>query len=165
MRRLATVCYALALAVWAGGGAIYTFVLTPAIFAGYPRDAAGGIVGTMMPHYFATLLAATAIATAAFAALWRAWPPRLRALGLALLLASLASQAYVRWGLYPEILAVKAQVASFETDPDAPARRRFRSLHGTSMLLNVLAIAEGAALLALFALPARGPAAGAVRES
>ena len=35
MRSLGGYLYLLALAVWVGGGALYTFVLTPAIFGHY----------------------------------------------------------------------------------------------------------------------------------
>jgi hypothetical protein len=139
----------LALALWVGGGSLYTFVLTPAIFAAYPRDAAGQIVGTLMPHYFRFQFAAAAVAAVVMFALWRAWPGRRRALCLVLVLGALAVQAFVQWGLYPRILEVKSQVASFESFPDAPERKRFRILHGASMLLNLLVLADGTLLLAL----------------
>lgn len=149
MRALGGSLYLFALAVWVGGGALYTFVLTPAIFSVYPRNTAGDVVGTMMPHYFTVLLGATALAAGLLASLRRSLAVRLPAACLALALAALAVQAYVQWGLYPRVLAVKAQVASFEAEPDAPARRQFRALHRTSMLLNLLTLADGAALLAL----------------
>ena len=155
MRSLGGSLYLFALAVWVGGGALYTFVLTPAIFGAYPRDTAGDVVGTMMPHYFAVQLAAAGLAAAVLALLRRSLAVRLPAVCLALALGAVATQAYVQWGLYPRILAVKAQVASFEADPDAPARRRFRALHGTSMLLNLLTLADGAVLLALVPLRRR----------
>ncbi|HWR97568.1 MAG TPA: DUF4149 domain-containing protein [Candidatus Methanoperedens sp.] len=155
MRSLGGYFYLLALAVWVGGGALYTFVLTPAIFRAYPRNTAGDVVGTMMPFYFAALLAAAALASILLVALRRSLAVRLPAVCLALALAALGVQAYVQWRLYPQILAVKAQVASFEADSDAPSRRRFSALHGTSMFLNLLTLADGAALLAL--VPLRRP--------
>ena len=36
MRSVGNFFYTLALALWVGGGALYTFVLTPAIFAAAP---------------------------------------------------------------------------------------------------------------------------------
>lgn len=149
MRAIGSRIYLLALALWVGGGVLYTFVLTPAIFAAYPRNTAGEIVGTMMPYYFWFQLSAIAVAALVAIALWRAWPGRRRALSLGLLLGALAVQAFVLWGLYPRILEVKSRVASFETLPEAPERRHFRSLHGTSMLLNLILIADGTLLLAL----------------
>lgn len=149
MRSLGGYLYLLALAVLVGGGALYTFVLTPAIFGHYPRNTAGDVVGTMMPFYFAAMLGGATLATVLLAALRRSLAVRWPAVCLALALAALGIQAYVQWGLYPKILAVKGQVASFEADPDAPARRAFRTLHGTSMLLNLITILDGAVLLAL----------------
>jgi hypothetical protein len=149
MRAVGSGIYLLALALGVGGGVLYTFVLTPAIFAAYPRDTAGQIVGTMMPHYFRFQLAATAGATLVAFAIRSAWPGRRRAFVLALLLGALAVQSFVQWHLYPRILEVKSRVASFEAAPDAPERRQFRALHGTSMLLNLIWIADGVLLLVL----------------
>jgi hypothetical protein len=87
-------------------------------------------------------------------ALWRSWPGRYRALCLVLVLGALAVQSFVQWRLYPQILAVKSRVASFESAPDAPERKRFRTLHGASMLLNLLFLADGTILLALSPRPA-----------
>ena len=155
MRAVGSYLYLAALAMLVGGGSLYTFVLTPAIFSAYPRDAAGGIVGTMMPHYFAFQLGALAVALVALAAVGRPWPRFRRNLCLALLLCALAVQGYVHLRLYPQILAVKSQVASFESAPGSPERARFRTLHGISMLLNLLIVADGALLLAL--VPPGGP--------
>lgn len=149
MRAIASFCYLLALALWVGGGALYTFVLTPVIFAAYPRDTAGEIVGTMMPHYFHFQFAAAAVAALGIIVLRRTWPGRRRTLCLVLVLGALAVQCFVQWRLYPQILAVKSRVASFESAPDAPERKRFRTLHGVSMLLNLLILADGTLLLAL----------------
>jgi len=149
VRAFGRYCYLLALALWVGGGALYTFVLTPAIFAAYPRNTAGEIVGTLMPHYFRVQLAAVAVAVLVMAALRRDWPARRRSLCVALLAGALAVQCFVQWGLYPRILEVKSRVSTFEAAPDAPERRRFRTLHGVSMLLNLLLLADGALLLSL----------------
>jgi len=154
VRAIGGFIYLFALALWVGGGVLYTFVMTPVIFASYPRNTAGEIVGTMMPYYFLVQLAAVAVAALVMIALWRAWPAQRRVLCLALLLGALAAQSYVQWRLYPRILEVKARVASFESAPDAPERKRFRALHGVSMLMNLLVLADGAVLLALARRPA-----------
>jgi len=149
MRAVGGLIYDFALALWVGGGVLYTFVLTPAVFAAYPRNTAGEIVGAMMPHYFRFQIAVVAVAALVLIAFRRAWPGRRRALCLALVVGALAVQTYVQWRLYPQILAVKSRVASFETAPDSPERKRFRSLHGASMMLNLLVLMDGALLLAL----------------
>jgi hypothetical protein len=154
MRTVLSLVYDLALALWVGGGVLYTFVLTPAIFSAYPRNTAGEIVGTMMPHYFRFQITVVAIAALALIALRRWWPAGRRGLCLALVTGALVAQAFVQWRLYPQILEVKSRVASFESAPEAPERRRFRSLHGASMLLNLLVLMDGALLFVL--VPPRG---------
>jgi uncharacterized membrane protein len=154
MRAVVTLVYDLALALWVGGGVLYTFVLTPAIFAAYPRNTAGDIVGTMMPGYFRFQIVAIAVAALVLAAFRSVWPGKRRVLCLALVTGALVAQAFVQWRLYPRILEVKSRVASFESEPEAPERRRFRSLHGASMLLNLLVLMDGTLLFAL--VPARG---------
>lgn len=42
----------LAVAFWVGGSALFTFVLTPILFATQPRDLAAKIVGVLFPGYF-----------------------------------------------------------------------------------------------------------------
>lgn len=154
MQAVGRFLYLAALAMLVGGGVLYTFFLTPAIFSAYPRDAAGAVIGTMMPRYFAFQLAAAAVAALASVSFWRAWTPGRRWLCLGLLLAALAMQLFVQVALYPRILAVKGRVASFESAPDSPERKRFRALHGVSMTLNLLSVADGAVLLALVPLAA-----------
>lgn len=156
MRAIGHYLYQLSLALWVGGSALYTFVLTPALFGAYPRNTAGDVVGTMMSPYFGFQFAAAAVAAVALAVLWRAWPGRRRALCLTLVVAALASQGFVQWRLYPQILAVKARVASFESSPAAPERVRFRKLHGASMALNLFFLADGMLLLALSCRPGGG---------
>jgi hypothetical protein len=46
---LACAVYRLALSLWVGGIALFTFVVTPVIFRTQGRDAAGKIVGSIFP--------------------------------------------------------------------------------------------------------------------
>ena len=49
---LLSALYRLALSLWVGGIALFTFVVTPVIFRTQGRDAAGKIVGAIFPVYF-----------------------------------------------------------------------------------------------------------------
>src|SRR3972149_3851447 len=49
---VASAVYRLALSLWVGGIALFTFVVTPVIFRTHGRDAAGRIVGSIFPVYF-----------------------------------------------------------------------------------------------------------------
>jgi hypothetical protein len=60
------------------------------------------------------------------------------------------ANTYITYKLHPDAVKVKHQVASFERDaPDTPLRKEFRRLHAISAVLNLLVLADGAALLVL----------------
>ena len=133
-----------------GGRRPVHLVLTPVIFAAYSRNTAGEIVGTMMPHYFTFQFAAAATVALVTIALWRAWPGRRRTLCLVLVLGALAVQSFVQWRLYPRILEVKARVEDVRVPARMPPAQALQQrLHGASMALNLLLLADGTLLLAL----------------
>ncbi|HTP51831.1 MAG TPA: DUF4149 domain-containing protein [Anaeromyxobacteraceae bacterium] len=149
--------YALAVALWVGGTAVFTFLVTPILFRSFPRDLAGAIVGVLLPAYFPSVLAISAISLVAFLAATRDRSGASRRLSLALLCAALAVSGCVYFKVYPDAVAVKRQVASFEREsPDSPARKEFARLHGVSMALNLFVVADAVALVLL--LPAVGRA-------
>ncbi len=145
----AAAVYRLAISLWLGGMVVFTFVMTPIIFKVYGRDAAGAIVGTMMPAYFRYGVALLVVALAARLLAGEAGPGLRRVVGTALLATALFVSALHAFVLLPQIESVKKSVASFETTPkDDPGRRAFSRLHGVSMALNLLLVLEGAVLIA-----------------
>ena len=142
--------YTLAIALWTGGIALFTFIVTPAIFRSYGRDMAGEIVGRLFPGYFlfCLLVSAAALALLFLAGTDRGASP-FRA-SLALLIAAVIISTYVLISLHPRTVAVKQQVATFErSTPDTAARKEFRRLHGVSAVLNLVLLLDGAALVVL----------------
>lgn len=153
MMHLLTACYNLAIGCWLGGAALFTFLLTPALFASYSRDLAGNIVGVLFPGYFRWGLACGAVALLCRIAL-RGRFALASCLIIGLMLALTAGQAFV---VEPRAAALKKEIRSFETTPpDHPLRVRFRKLHGLSMAANLAVIAGGVALMVLASLPAAG---------
>ena len=77
MMYLLTICYNLAVSCWLGGATLFTFLLTPMLFAGYSRDLAGNIVGLLFPGYFRWGLACGAVALLAGSRFGAGllWPP------------------------------------------------------------------------------------------
>jgi hypothetical protein len=133
----------LALACWLGGAALFTFVLTPAIFAAYDRDLAGGIVGVLFPGYFRWGLACGLVALICqLLTAHRRWLPLLLLTGM---MALTAVQALI---IEPRAAALKKQIPSFVTTPtDHPLRREFRRLHGISAAANLAVILGGMVLV------------------
>lgn len=145
--------YTLALACWLGGATLFTFVLTPKLFAALSRDMAGMIVGLLFPGYFRWGLACGTVAL--LCKLAGRGRFSLVCIGiLTVMLLLTATQAFV---IEPRAAAIKEQIASFDTTAkDAPARAQFRKLHGLSMAANLAVIAGGVVLLLLASLPGAG---------
>jgi len=140
--------YDLVLALWVGGMAIFTFVVTPVIFKSYGRDMAGEIVGRLFPGYFLYNLGLCAAALVLFFLLAADRPALPYRLSLVLLSTALIINLYIAFKLHPEAVRIKQEVVSFEREsPDSPARKKFRQVHGMSAVLNLVLIAQGATLL------------------
>jgi hypothetical protein len=57
---------------------------------------------------------------------------------------------FVTFKLHPDIISVKQQIKTFETQSDeSPARNQFRKLHAISAILNILLLIDGTALIIL----------------
>jgi hypothetical protein len=148
-----TILYNLAVSCWLGGAALFTFLLTPKLFASYPRDLAGNIVGLLFPGYFRWGLACGAVALLcqlvnrgrfAVASL----------LIIATMLILTSAQAFI---IEPRAAELKQSIPSFETtSKDDPLRVQFRTLHGLSMAANLAVIVGGVILVVLASLPATG---------
>jgi uncharacterized membrane protein len=150
MKPIVFFLYSLTLALWAGGMALFTFIVTPAIFRSYGRDQAGEIVGKLFPGYFLYLLVLSALALVLFFLLGAEQTSRSFRASLFLIVVAVIINAYVLFSLHPKAVQIKQQVVSFEkAAPDSPARREFRRLHGISAVLNLALLADGVALIAL----------------
>ena len=145
---LASVAYRLALSLWVGGMALFTFVVTPVIFRTQGRDAAGKIVGAIFPLYFRYVLVLTAVALTARVVAGEAFHGVRQWIGTVLILTALLLSCYQAYGLAPQIERVKQSVSSFEAAPaDDLSRKEFARLHGISMVVNLAILLEGVALI------------------
>jgi hypothetical protein len=146
---IASSVYRLAISLWLGGMALFTFLVTPRIFGTQSRDAAGTIVGAIFPLYFRYGLVLTGVALVARIVAGEAWPGGRRLAGTALLAAAVALTSIQAYGLEPRMAAAKRAVASLESaHSEDPVRRTFSRLHGISMALNLILILDGAVLVA-----------------
>ena len=139
--------YQLVLSLWVGGIAIFTFLVTPAVFKSFDRDTASRVVDSFMGKYFAWNLVLSVSALILILSLRNMLPGGYK-LPLAIATLAVLITAFTAFGLYPRIREVKRQIVSFETAPkDSEARKRFSRLHAVSMVLNVILLADGAVLL------------------
>lgn len=148
MRTTISSLYLIILALWTGGIAIFTFVVTPVIFRSYPRDTAGEIVGRLFPGYFGYNLALSVLAIGLFLLMSVDWTATASRLSVLLLAAAIAVNLFIVFKLHPDIVHIKQTVSSFEREsPDSAARRSFRKLHAVSAVLNLFLFVDGATLL------------------
>jgi|SRR5208283_1114177 len=137
------------LALWVGGIFIYTFLVTPLIFKSFGRDAASAIVDKLFPFYFPYILAVV-ILTFGFFLIFGLKKNARHKLTLVLLVIGIVIALFVNIGLYPRIKKAKQEIASFEkSSADLPARKLFSVLHGISMTLNLVLLADGIALIVI----------------
>jgi hypothetical protein len=138
--------YRLAVTFWIGGSALFTFVLTPALFKTQPRDLAAKIVGVLFPGYFWWGLACGTVAVICLLILrGRYFLPT-----LLLLVLMLGLTSYQAFSIEPRAAVLKQQIVSFETtSKDDPLRREFSKLHGISMACNLAVFLSGIALIIL----------------
>ena len=148
-----TILYNLAVSCWLGGAALFTFLLTPKLFAAYPRDLAGNIVGLLFPGYFRWGLACGAVALLCqLVNRGRFAVASLLIIATMLILTSV--QAFI---LEPRAAELKQSIPSFETtSKDDPLRVQFRTLHGLSIAANLAVVAGGVILVLIASLPATG---------
>ncbi len=140
--------YTIILALWVGGIATFTFVVTPVIFRSYPRDTAGEIVGRLFPVYFGYNLALSVLAIVVFLLISVEWSSTVHRLSLVLLAAALIVNLFIAFKLHPDIVRIKQTVSSFEQEsPDSAARKSFKKLHAVSAVLNLFVLADGIMLL------------------
>jgi hypothetical protein len=141
-----TVIYRLAISLWFGGAALFTFALTPILFRSESRDTAGRIVGLLFPSYFRWGLACGVIALICRLIVNGKSQP----LAAIVLVVMLLITSYQAFSIEPRAAELKRQIPSFETTPkDHPLRREFSKLHGVSAVCNLVVIAGGAVLVVL----------------
>jgi hypothetical protein len=138
--------YRLAVALWAGGNAIFTLMLTPILFKTESRDTAGRIVGNLFPGYFRWGLVCGVVAL-----ICRLASHKLDLkLSVTVLVIMLAVSSFQAFYLEPRAAELKRQIGSFETtNKEHPLRKDFSRIHGVSAVCNLTVLAGGVLLVLL----------------
>ncbi len=146
--RIGFTLYHFLLALWVGGMAMFSFLVTPVIFTSFTRDTAGEIVGKLFPYYFPFTLVTALLALIVFLFFIGVRATVQHRITLALLLFALLVNVFVAFKLYPDITRVKQEIATFaETSSSDPKRLEFKKLHRMSSILNILLLLDGTVLL------------------
>lgn len=145
--QIATIVYRLAVALWLGGAALFTFVLTPMLFRSESRDTAARIVGLFFPGYFRWGVACGLVALLSRMAV----SGKGQVTAAVIIAVMLTLSSFQAFYVEPRAAELKSRIVSFETTPkDHPLRRQFSKLHGVSAVCNLAVIAGGVALVVLF---------------
>ncbi len=129
---------------------MFTFLVTPVIFQSFGRDTAGEIVGKLFPYYFPYNLVLSVVALVIFLLFFGIRGKIQNKIAIILLTIAILFNLFVTFKLHPDIVSVKQQIKTFETQTDAsPARDQFRKMHGVSAIMNILLLLDGTALLIL----------------
>jgi uncharacterized membrane protein len=143
---ISSIFYRLAVALWVGGSAIFTFVLTPILFKSFDRDTAGKIVGFLFPAYFRWGLICGIVGLTSLIIL----QGRNFTSSLIVIAAMLVLTSFGAFYIEPKAAAIKKEIPSFETtSKEHPLRKEFSKLHGISAVCNLVVIVGGVALIVL----------------
>ena len=142
--------YLLALGLWIGEIATFSFLVAPAVFRSLGASGAGDVVAAIFPGYYRLGGVAAATAVALGLVLARtASRPAWWAGAVAALAVGLAATLWAGAVVHPE--ARRLRIAMQATGDASPEAAEFRRLHGRAVALNGTALVAGLVGLGLSA--------------
>jgi hypothetical protein len=134
--------YLLALGLWIGEVAFFSFVAAPGIFGVLGAGRAGDVVAVIFPRYYAIGMAAAGTSVATGILLGRrAAAPGLWTTAVAVLAVGLAATVVAGAVVHPRAQRMRAAIHAAGGQPgEDPA---FRRTHGAAMVLNATALVAG----------------------
>ena len=137
--------YLLAIALWIGGMAFFSFMAAPSIFKVLPREDAGTVVSDIFPKYYwqGIICGAIALATSVALGVRERWNILLivRTIVIGVMVIGVLYSVVI---LQPKIQAVKAHMTAVESlSPTDPLRLEFGRLHGRSFSVNAAVLLLG----------------------
>ena len=137
--------YLLAIALWIGGMAFFSFMAAPSIFKVLPREDAGTVVSDIFPKYYwqGIICGAVALATSVALGVRERWNILLivRTIVIGVMVIGVLYSVVI---LQPKIQAVKAHMTAVESlSPTDPLRLEFGRLHGRSFSVNAAVLLLG----------------------
>ena len=138
----------LTLVLWIGGVVFFSFIASPSIFKALPREQAGQVIGDIFPKYHLLGYISCLVAVACLLGL-RQWAT-VQAVGTAMILLVLMGGIQVTMGtvIGPKVIEARDAVKSTAPGPEKDRLdKKFRGLHGVSMILNLVLLILGLILL------------------
>lgn len=138
--------YLLALCLWVGSVAFFSFGVAPSLFSSLSVVQAGEAIGTIFPMYYAFGAVSGAVTLVAAWFVWghreaRGWRIAHTAIAAAMLLATLVAAVFIR----PRASELRPLIHGPDASPEAKAE--FDSLHRSAVQLNGAVLLGGLVLL------------------
>jgi uncharacterized membrane protein len=143
----------LSLVLWIGGIVFFSFIASPSIFKTLPREQAGLVVGDIFPTYHLLGYVSCIIALACLFGLRQLGP--VQSIRTAMIFLVLMGGIQVTMGtvIGPKVIQARGAVKSTAPGPEKDRlEKKFRGLHGVSMILNLVLLILGLILLYWLAL-------------
>ena len=132
----------MALAIWIGAIAFFSFVAAPVLFQVLGPTRAGEVVTVLLPRYYVLGAGAATVTMLGAAVLGRRWRATAVAAGL-----GLAVTVWAGWVVTPQAHGARTRLQAAGQDPGTDPE--FRRLHAVAMTLNAVALAAGLGALAM----------------
>jgi len=142
--------YLLALGLWIGEIAVFSFLVAPAVFRTLGPAVAGDAIAAIFPGYYA-LGTAAAAAAVGLGLVLRSTSNRTGWWTAAVVVVALGLAAILWAGTVVQPRARQLRVAMHAAGEDSPAAAEFRRLHGRAVALNGAALVAGLVGLGLSA--------------
>ena len=140
--------YLLSLVLWIGGIVFFSFLASPSIFKILSREQAGQVVGDIFPKYHLLGYVACAVSLGSLLGLRQVGGAQ--SVGTAMIFLVVMGGVQVTMGAVVGPMVIEARDA-VKAAPPGPEKdrleKRFRGLHGVSMLLNLTVLVLGLILL------------------
>jgi uncharacterized membrane protein len=143
----------LTLVLWIGGIVFFSFIASPSIFKTLPREQAGQVVGDIFPKYHLLGYISCLVAVACLLGLRQLGA--VQSIRTAMIFLVLMGGIQVTMGavIGPKVIEARDAVKSTAPGPEKDSlEKKFRGLHGVSMILNLLLLILGLILLYWLAL-------------
>jgi len=143
----------LTLVLWIGGIVFFSFIASPSIFKTLPREQAGHVVGDIFPKYHLLGYISCLVAVACLLGLRQLGA--VQSIRTAMIFLVLMGGIQVTMGavIGPKVIEARDAVKSTAPGPEKDRlEKKFRGLHGVSMILNLVLLILGLVLLYWLAL-------------
>jgi uncharacterized membrane protein len=138
----------LALVLWIGGIVFFSFIASPSIFKILPREQAGLVVGDIFPKYHLLGYISCVVAVACLLGLRQLGTVQAAGTAMILLLVMGSIQVTIGTVIGPKVIEARDAVKSGTPGPEKDRlEKKFRGLHGVSMILNLVLLILGLILL------------------